>query len=109
MLPGVKWLKRTIHQIAFPVGVFFCHQFYVLHASPTAGLVNIPCQFHHRQVPELSALYERCRRLVVRTTATLRSDLNDLTGFLNSLQRGAVIFHGFRERLLDVSVTSRAY
>src|SRR5690606_8146973 len=47
--------------------------------------------------------------MVVTATTSLRSDLHDLFCFAYCLECNTRVIHGFSERFLDVSVTSRTY
>src|SRR5690606_13070483 len=106
MLACIEGFKRSVHQESLPVRIFLLHFIDELDPAPPSGLVDIPGQFHHGDVAELSGTNKVGGRMVVAGASALRSDRYDLFGFTYRLEGDAGIFHGLRKRLFTRGVAS---
>ena len=75
--------------------------------APAAGLVYIPCQFHHSYRTKLAGLDKVVRCMVIGTAPPLRADLHNMVGSFNGFQGSTVVVHSFGKGLFDDMHRSR--
>ncbi len=77
-----------------------------LRATPAAGLVDVPCHFSGDDRAERAAFQIIVRGVIGAAGAALGTDLENPAAFLDGLERGAVVRHGFGEGFLAIGIAT---